>query len=82
MGFECEMRRQKLRPEHDIMTDTLFLPNGRWSEHLITDNYRSLKCMRENVEGPKGEGIQDGEGPSAVYVCEIFRRTHCHRGLV
>ena len=78
MGFECEMCEAKIKTSQPIyiMTDTLFLPNGRWSEHLITDNYCSLKCMRENVEGSEGEGIQDGEGPECSVCNAKFSAGH------
>jgi len=78
MGFECEMCESKIKTSQPIyiMTDTLFLPNGRWSEHLITDNYCSLKCMRENLEGSKGEGIQDGEGPECSVCNAKFSAGH------
>lgn len=78
MSYECAMCEEAIKTSKPIfvMTDTLFLPSGRWSDHLTTENYCSLKCATEVMEGAEGEGLQDKEGAECSVCSSKFLAGH------
>ena len=78
MSYGCAMCEEAIKASKPIfiMTDTLFQESGRWSEHLNSENYCSLKCLTEVMEGAKGEGVQDKEGAECVICKSKFLMGH------
>jgi len=52
MSMDCVMCEKNIRGGSPIVifTASLFLPTGRWSEHLTTDTTCSVDCMMELCE--------------------------------
>jgi len=78
MSSECAMCSEAIKASKPIfvMTDTLFQESGRWIEHLTSENYCSLKCATEVMEGANGKGVQDKEGAECVICKSKFLMGH------
>jgi len=78
MSYECAMCDDAIKTSKPIfvMTDTLFQPSGRWVEHLTTENYCSLKCATEVMEGAEGSGVHDQEGAECSICSAKFLAGH------
>ena len=78
MSYECAMCDDAIKTSKPIfvVTDTLFQPSGRWVEHLTTENYCSLKCATEVMEGAEGSGVHDQEGAECSICSAKFLAGH------
>ena len=65
---ECAMCATEIKTSQPIITfsDTLFLPNGRWSEHLSLDNLCSIKCMKGILQDEEGNWLDNTGAISAA----------------
>ena len=52
----CVMCEAEIKTSKPILTmsDTLFLPNGRWEEHINIDSLCSMDCLKELLQDDEG----------------------------
>ena len=57
---ECVMCSQEIKTNKPVVifTDTLFNPNGRWSEHLNRDTLCSVECLIQLLQDDDGQIIE------------------------
>lgn len=62
----CVMCEAEIKTSKPILTmsDTLFLPNGRWEEHINIDNLCSMDCIRELLQDDEGNWLDNESGIS------------------
>jgi hypothetical protein len=60
----CVMCNAEIKTSKPILTmsDTLFLPNGRWEEHLTVDSLCSMDCMKDLLKDEDGNWLDDERG--------------------
>ena len=66
----CVMCNAEIKTSKPILTmsDTLFLPNGRWEEHLTVDSLCSMDCMKTLLqEKQKRKVAQDCHLPKLLW---------------
>ena len=63
----CVMCGAEIKASKPILTmsDTLFLPNGRWEEHLNIDSLCSMKCLKELLQDEEGNWLDSESGISS-----------------
>ena len=63
----CVMCEAEIKTSKPILTmsDTLFLPNGRWEEHLNIDSLCSMDCLKELLQDDKGNWLDSESGISS-----------------
>jgi len=76
-SMTCAMCEAEIKTSKPILTfsDTLFLPNGRWSEHLNIDSLCSVDCMKQLLQDDEGKWLDDtgansAEDGASCSVCE------------
>lgn len=62
----CVMCEAEIKTSKPILTmsDTLFLPNGRWEEHINIDSLCSMDCLKELLQDDKGKWLDSESGIS------------------
>ena len=60
----CVMCKAEIKTSKPILTmsDTLFLPNGRWEEHLTIDSLCSMDCMKDLLQDEDGRKTKEKSG--------------------
>lgn len=58
---ECVMCSHEIKTNKPVVifTDTLFNPNGRWSEHLNRDTLCSVECLIQLLQDDEGNWLSD-----------------------
>jgi len=68
----CVMCKKEIKTSKPILTmsDTLFLPNGRWEEHITVDSLCSMGCIKDLLQDADGNWLDDEGGISCEHGVE------------